>query len=52
MDVKQLPNPKHKSSSMVKTYESRFPPSPNLDKAKVNFDKLKNTDVFLQLHGV
>ena len=26
--------------SMVKTSESRFPPSPNLDKATVSFDKL------------
>ena len=32
--------------SMVKTYESRFPPSPNLDKVTVSFDKLINTDLF------
>ena len=37
---------------MVKTYESRFPPSPNLDKVTVSFDKLNNTDLFLQIHGV
>ena len=37
---------------MVKTYESRFPPSPNFDKITVCFDKLNNTDLFLQIHGV
>ena len=31
---------------MVKTYESRFPPSPSLDKVAVSFDKLINTDFF------
>ena len=36
---------------MVKTYESKFPPSPNLDKVTVSFDKLNNTDLFLQIHG-
>ena len=25
---------------------------PNLDKVTVSFDKLDNTDVFLQIHGV
>ena len=30
---------------MVKNYESRFPPSPNLDKVIVSFDKLINTFV-------
>ena len=29
--------------SLVKTYESRFPP-PNLDKVTVSFEKLINTD--------
>ena len=28
---------------MVKAYESRFPPSFNLDKVTVSFDKLNNT---------
>ena len=37
---------------MVKTYESRFPPSPNLDKVTVSFDKLNNSDLFLQIHGL
>ena len=27
---------------MVKTFESRFPPSPNLDKVTVSYDKLIN----------
>ena len=31
--------------SMVKTNESRFPPSPNLKKVTVSFDKLNNTDL-------
>ena len=31
---------------MVKTYESRIPPSPNFDKVTVGFDKLNNnTDI-------
>ena len=33
--------------SMVKTYESEFPPSPNIDKVTVSFDKLNKTDLFL-----
>ena len=37
---------------MVKTCESRFPPSPNLDKVTVRFDKVNNADLFLQIHGV
>ena len=37
---------------MVKTYESTFPPSPNLDKSIVSFDKLNNTDLSLQIYGV
>ena len=37
---------------MVKTYESRFPPSPNLDKVTLTFDKLNNTDLFLQIQEV
>ena len=40
------------SIQMVKTWESWIPPSPELDKVTVNFDKLNNTDLFLQLHGV
>ena len=36
---------------MVKTYESSFPPSPNLDKISVSFDTLNNTYLFLQSHG-
>ena len=35
---------------MVKTCESRIPSSPNLDKVKVSFDKLNNTDLFHQIH--
>ena len=31
-------------AGMVKTYESRFPPSPNLDKVTVGFEKLRNTE--------
>ena len=37
---------------MVTTYESRFPPSPNLDKVTRSFDKLNNTNLFHQIHGV
>ena len=37
---------------MVKTHGSSFPPSPNLDIITVSFDKLNNTDVFLQLDGL
>ena len=33
--------------SMVKTYESTFPPSPNLDIATISFDKLNNTHLFI-----
>ena len=31
---------------MVKTYKSRFPPSPNFDKVTVSFDMLNKTDLF------
>ena len=37
---------------MVTTCESRFPPSPNLDKVTGSFDKLSNTNLFHQIHGV
>ena len=37
---------------MVKTYESRIPPSPNLDKVTVSFEKLIKTDLFAQIQGV
>ena len=37
---------------MVKTCESWIPPSPNLDKVRISFYKLKNTDVFPSIHGV
>ena len=37
---------------MLKTYDSRFTPSPNLDKVTVSFDELNNTDLFLQIHRV
>ena len=30
---------------MVKAHDSRFKPSPNLDKVTVSFDKLINTDL-------
>ena len=33
---------------MVKTYEPRISPSSNLDKVTVSFDKLNNTNLFLQ----
>ena len=36
----------------VWTYESRIPPSPNLEKVTVSFDKLNNTDLFHQIFGV
>ena len=36
---------------MVKTYESRIPPSPNLDKVTVCFDKLNNTPLIIQSYG-
>ena len=35
--------------SMVKTYEFWIPPSLNLDKVTVSFDKLNNTDLFHQM---
>ena len=35
---------------MIKTYESRIPPSPNLDKVTVTVTVL--TDLFLQIHGI
>ena len=34
---------------MVKTYESKFPPSPNLGKVTVCFKKLNNTDIYANL---
>ena len=37
---------------MVKTFQSSFPPFPNLEKIKVHFDKLNNTDLFHQSHGL
>ena len=37
---------------MAKTYESRFPPSPKLDKVTVSLDKLNNTALFLKTYGV
>ena len=37
---------------MVKTYEPRIPTSPNLDKVAVSFDKMNDTDLFLQMHKV
>ena len=36
---------------MVKTYESWIPPSPNLDKLPVSFDKLNNTDLFFSMQA-
>ena len=36
-------------TNMVKTYESRFPPSSYLDKVTVSVDKLNNTGLFLQI---
>ena len=35
--------------SMVKTNDSRFPPSPNLDKVTVSFDRLNHMFKFLVL---
>ena len=37
---------------VVKTVQSSSPRSPNFDRVTQSFDKLNNTDVFLQLHGV
>ena len=37
---------------MVKTIQSSFPPSPNFERVTVSFDKLNNTDLFLQIDGV
>ena len=37
----------------VTSYDySRIPPSSNLDKVTVRFDKLINTNLFIQLHGL
>ena len=36
---------------MVKTYESRFPISPNLGKVTVSFDRLINSDIFHSLNS-
>ena len=38
--------PQSGAKLMVKTYESGFPPSPNLDKVALSLDKLNNTDIF------
>ena len=35
---------------MLMTQEYRIPPSPNLDKVTVNFNKLNNTDLSLPIH--
>ena len=37
---------------MVKTNDSRFLSSPNLDIVTVSFDKLNKTDLFLQIQEV
>ena len=37
---------------MVTTYEPRIPPSPNLGKVTLSFDKLIKTDLLLQTYGV
>ena len=34
--------------SMEKIIQSSFPPSPNFDRITLSFDKLNNTDLFLQ----
>ena len=34
-----------------KDFESWIPPSPNLDKVTVSFDKLNNTDLFHQMQA-
>ena len=36
---------------MVKTFQSSFPPFPDLEKIKAHFDKSNNTDLFIQLQG-
>ena len=36
---------------MLNTCESWIPPSPDLDKVKLSFDKLNNTDLFFQYMG-
>ena len=38
---------KAKACNMVKTYDSKFPPSPNVNKVTESFDKSNNTDIFL-----
>ena len=37
--------------NMVKI-KSSFPPSPNFDRVTESFDKLNNTDFFLQIHAI
>ena len=37
--------------NVVNTFKYSVPPFLNLDKIKVHFDKLNNTDLFLQSHG-
>ena len=41
-----------KKADMVNTCESWIPLSPDLDKVTVSFDKLNNTDLFLQVQYV
>ena len=36
---------------MVKTIQTSFPPSPNFDRITVSFDKLNDTDIFIQCNG-
>ena len=36
---------------MVMTFDNSFPPSPNLDKVTLSFDKLNNTDMFVFVKG-
>ena len=49
---KQKLKDKNFAFALRKIYESGFPPSPNFDKVTVCFDKLNNTDLFLQILGV
>ena len=39
-------------NAMVKTCDSRIPPSSNISKVTISFDRLINTDLFLQLQAL
>ena len=39
-------------ATMVKAFQSSFPPFPNLVKIKVDLDKLNNNDLFLHAMAI